>query len=119
MVPYYNDFVVYENHAYGFDGNIFCCIDLETGERKWKKGRYGYGQVLLLADQGVLLVLADDGTAVLVAADPAGLNELARHQVLDEKTGNHPVLVGGKLLVRNAQEAACYELTLSADEETR
>ena len=112
LVPYYNDFVVYQGHAYGFDGNIFCCIDLETGERKWKKGRYGYGQVLLLADQGVLLVMGDDGKLVLVAADPAGLDELAQLQVLDGKSGNHPVVVHGKLLVRNAEEMACYQLPL-------
>lgn len=112
LVPYYNDFVVYDDHAYGFDGNIFCCTDLQTGQRKWKKGRYGNGQVLLLAEQGMLLVLSDQGEAVLVAAEPDDLREVSRCKVLDGKTWNHPVLVRGKLLVRNAEEAACYELTL-------
>jgi outer membrane protein assembly factor BamB len=112
LVPYYNDFVVQDDHAYGFDGNIFCCIDLQTGERKWKKGRYGYGQVLLLADQKMLLILSDDGTAVLVAAEPAALREVSRFKIIEGKTWNHPVLVHGKLLVRNSEEAACCELTL-------
>ena len=111
LIPYYNDFVVYEDHAYGFDGNIFCCIDLKTGERRWKKGRYGNGQVLLLVEQGILLVLADDGTAILVAAEPAELREVSRFKALTGTTWNHPVVVRDKLLVRNAEEAACYELT--------
>jgi outer membrane protein assembly factor BamB len=111
--PYYNDFVVYDGHAYGFDGNIFCCINLADGERPWKKGRYGYGQVLLLADQGLLLVLGDEGQAVLVEAKPDALHEVGRFQALAGKTWNHPVVTRGKLLVRNAEEAACYELRLA------
>ncbi len=118
LVPYYNDFIVYQNYIYGFDGNIFCCVDAETGERKWKKGRYGYGQVLLLVDQGVLLVITDEGEAVLVAAEPDGLRELGKQQVLEGKSGNHPVLVYGNLLVRNAQEAACYQLTTEPETTT-
>lgn len=110
--PYYNDFVVHEGYAYGFDGNIFCCIDLKTGDRPWKKGRFGYGQVLLLADQGLLLVLGDEGQAVLVEAKPDDLREVGRFQALEGKTWNHPVIAHGKLLVRNAEEAACYELKL-------
>ena len=45
--------------AYGIDGGIFPCIDLQTGDRKWKGGRYGKGQVLLLENSGVRLVAAE------------------------------------------------------------
>ena len=47
MNPYYNDFVDHKGFLYGFDNNIFACIDLETGKRKWKRGRYGNGQVFV------------------------------------------------------------------------
>jgi outer membrane protein assembly factor BamB len=36
LKPDFNDLVVYQSHAYGFDGAIVTCIDLETGESKWK-----------------------------------------------------------------------------------
>lgn len=110
LKPDFNDFVVYQNNIYGFDGSIFTCIDLETGKRQWKGGRYGKGQVLLLEDSGLLLVAAESGEVVLLKADPGEHVELGTFQALDGKTWNHPVVVGNRLYLRNAKEAACFEL---------
>jgi hypothetical protein len=110
LKPSYNDFVVHDGSVYGFDGGTFCCIDLQTGGGRWRDGRYGHGQVLLLADQALLLVLAESGEAVLVAAKPERHEELGRFQALDGKTWNHPVLAHGRLYVRNGEEMACYKL---------
>ncbi len=113
MRPDYNDFVIHENHAYGFDGAIFTCLDLATGQRKWKGGRYGKGQVLLLADSGHLLVATEKGDVVLLPADPSGHRELTRFNAIEGRTWNHPVVVGDRLYIRNSEEAACYRLPLA------
>jgi hypothetical protein len=83
---------------------------LATGQRQWKGGRYGAGQVLLLSDQPLLLVLTEQGEVVLVEPNPAKHHELARFQAINGKTWNHPVISRGKLFLRNAEEMACFEL---------
>lgn len=113
LKPDFTDFVTYQGSAYGIDGGIFACIDLKTGDRKWKGGHYGKGQVLLLENSGLLLVTAEDGRAVLLQARPDEFSEVGSFKALEGKTWNHPVLVGDKLYVRNSQEAACYQMTFA------
>lgn len=113
MKPEFNDWVTFEDNAYGFDSAIFSCISLETGLRVWKGGRYGKGQVLLQQESGLLIVMGEHGEVVLVKADPTSLIELGRFQGLSDKTWNHPVLIGDRLFIRNSQEAACYQLPLA------
>jgi len=117
MKPYYSEIVVQNEYAFGFDGSILACVELEQGKRKWKAGRYGAGQLFLLADQNLLLILSETGELVLVAADPGEFKEIARFPALEGKTWNHPVLVGDKLLVRNAREMAAFRLVLRSDAE--
>ena len=115
LKPDFNDFVVYQGHIYGFDALIFTCIDLATGEAKWKGGRYGKGQVLLAEDSGLLLIASEEGELVLVKADPTKHTELGKIQAIKGRTWNHPVLIGNRLYIRNSQEAACYELPVASE----
>jgi outer membrane protein assembly factor BamB len=113
MKPDFNDFVSFNGYLYGLDHNILSCVDLATGDKKWKNGRYGNGQILLLPDAGQLLVLSESGELALVRANPSKLDEVAKVKVLEGKTWNHPVLVGNRVYMRNAEEAACFELPLA------
>jgi len=112
--PDFSDFVVHNGHAFGFDQSTLACINLADGVQKWKGGRYGHGQLILLSDQNVLLVLSEKGELALVNATPDQFTELARVPAIEGKTWNHPVVVGDILLVRNDQEMAAFRLTLAS-----
>jgi outer membrane protein assembly factor BamB len=104
----FNSAVLHEGYLYGFDESIFACIDARTGERKWKGGRYGYGQVLLAG--GHLIILTESGQVALLRATPNRHEELARFSAIEGKTWNVPAISGGKLFVRNSREMAAFDL---------
>lgn len=110
MKPDFTELLAHKGHLYGIDGSMFSCVDLTTGARVWKDGRYGKGQSLLLESAGQILIAAEDGRVALLQADPTAHKEITSFQALKGKTWNHPVIVGDKLLVRNGSEAACYAL---------
>jgi outer membrane protein assembly factor BamB len=104
----FNSSVIYQGYAYGFDEAILACIDLKTGELKWKGGRYGYGQLLLAGDH--LVVTTEEGDVVLVKAAPDGFHEVARFPAVEGKTWNIPAIDHGLLLVRNTTEMTCFRI---------
>jgi outer membrane protein assembly factor BamB len=110
MRTQFSNVVIARDCVFGLDSRILSCVDLATGERKWKGERYDFGQVLLVGD--LLIVQAEKGDVALVEANPNEFKELGRIPALKDKTWNNPVLSGPYLLVRNDREAVCYELPI-------
>ena len=104
----FSNFLVLDGLLFGFDDGILTCVDAATGERRWKDGRFGHGQLLRVGEH--LLVLGEFGEVLLLAPDPEELRVLARKKLLDDKTWNSPTLAAPYLLLRNDREAACYRL---------
>ncbi len=104
----FNEAVSRGRYVYGLDDGILACIDVKTGRRIWKGGRYRYGQILLWGDK--LIVQAEAGYVAVVEASPEKFTEVARLEALNDRTWNMPVVDKGRLYVRNASEAACFEL---------
>jgi outer membrane protein assembly factor BamB len=108
----FDNLVVYQDHAYGLSDGILECVEIMSGQRKWKKGRFGHGQIVGVNE--FILVLSEGGDLSLVRASASGFEELAvLEHALEGKTWNNLCLYGRFLLVRNAEEAACYELPLA------
>ncbi|HEX4149492.1 MAG TPA: PQQ-binding-like beta-propeller repeat protein, partial [Pirellulales bacterium] len=112
LKPKFMNPIAHEGFVYGIDdGAALTCLDLETGKRQWRGGRYGHGQMLLVGD--LLLLQSEAGEMLLIEASPSTHRELGRFQAVGEKAWNTPALSGRHLLVRNHEEAACYELPLA------
>ena len=108
-----------DGYAYGLDEVLVECLDVATGNIKWKKRRhpeFGHGQLMLVGDK--LLVISETGELALVEASPERYHELASIQALDAAnvTWNNPAFSAPYVLVRNAREAACYRLPILSDE---
>ena len=100
--------VLHQGYLYGLDEAILACVNVETGELKWKGGRYGYGQLLLAGNH--LVVTTEDGEVALVKASPDSHQEVAKFPALSGKTWNVPAIAAGTLLVRNSTEMAAFQL---------
>lgn len=112
----FNSVAVRNGFLYGLDDGLLACVEAATGERKWKEGRFGYGQTLLVDD--LVLIQSEGGDLVLAEAKPDGFKELGRIPALSKKTWNHPTLAGPYLLARNNEEAVCYELPVQGGQIT-
>ncbi len=102
--------VLHDGFIYGLDEGIMVCLDPETGESRWKKGRYGHGQMLLT--NGQIVLLSEQGELVLIQPSPERLLELSRIPALPGgKTWNPLALARGRAFLRNHFEIVCLDLT--------
>ena len=114
----FNAGFVLDGHVYGLNEGILTCLEVESGKLKWRKrGGYNYGQILLVND--TILILTESGEVALVEARPDKAEEIARFNAISGKTWNHPILSRGKLYVRNAEEAACFDVGKSSETDTQ
>jgi len=109
LKPKLTNDVISGNYVYGLDDpGVLTSLDLSTGQRMWRDGAYGFGQLLRVGD--VILVECESGEVALIDPRPDALHELGRFTALQSRTWSGPALSGHRLLVRNDREAACYEL---------
>ena len=108
MKTQFNSAALLGEYLYGLDDGRLACLEVQTGERVWKEGRFASGQTLLVDD--LILIQNEKGTVHLAEAKPQGYQELGEIEALSSKTWNHPTLAGHFLLVRNDRESVCYLL---------
>ena len=93
-------------YVFGVSDGIFACLDLRDGTVKWKEGRYGHGQGLLIGDY-YLQMTEQPGDLVLLKPTPEAANELGRFSLFEDKTWNPIAVTGDLVLARTDREAAC------------
>lgn len=115
IANHFNSCVQLDGYLYGIDGNSDAppkdlrCVELATGELKWRQEGFGLGSLLIAA--GKLIVLSDKGELAVAPASPTGFKPLAQAQVLGGKCWTVPVLARGRLYCRNAAgHLVCLDL---------
>lgn len=106
-----------DGFLYGLDDGVLACLDLKDGSLRWRQGRYGHGQGLLVRD--LYLLMAENGELVLLQPTPNSPNELHRFRVFNGKTWNPFALAGHLLLARTDREAVCLRLPLKQQGQAR
>jgi len=107
--------VLVGNHLYGCadDKQIIICADLETGETVWKERGSGKNSVAIAAADGHLYLRYQDGTMALAKADPSGFVEVSSFQIPgsgDRPSWAHPVILDGRLYLREGDTILCYDI---------
>jgi outer membrane protein assembly factor BamB len=120
MVNHHGGVVLVGDHLYGFsDASGWVCQHFKTGETIWKQRvrDVGKGTALAVNDR---LLLQDERTGLLtlISASPEGWQEYGRMAFpersevasSDKMVWTHPVVVGGKLYLRDHDLIFCYDL---------
>ena len=101
--------VLHEGFVYGLDDGMLECVELASGAKRWKEGRYGHGQLLLAGE--LLLLCSEEGELLLLEPSAERANAvLGRFQALEGKCWAHLALSANLLVLRNASECVALEL---------
>ncbi|NNM29810.1 MAG: PQQ-binding-like beta-propeller repeat protein, partial [Akkermansiaceae bacterium] len=109
------------DHVYGFsDAMGVVCQEFMTGEKKWNEKGEGKQKGAVHYADGMLYCLNEgDGSVFLVEATPDGYKETGRFSLPREtklregtkgKVWTHPVVIGGRLYLRDQDLLFCYDV---------
>ncbi|MBS1790245.1 MAG: PQQ-like beta-propeller repeat protein [Acidobacteria bacterium] len=110
MQNHHGGMVLVDGYLYGFNNAILTCIEFGTGKVMWKDRSVGKGSITY-AD-GMLYLLGEKQMVGLAEANPKAYVEKGRFPINDRGWDSwaHPVVVGGKLYIRNQNELTCYDV---------
>jgi len=110
MMNHHGGMVLVNGYLYGFSNSILTCLEFNTGKVMWKDRSVGKGAVTY-AD-GMLYLLGEKQMVGLAQANPIAYVEKGRFPIKDRgrESWAHPVVVGGKLYIRNQNELTCYDV---------
>jgi outer membrane protein assembly factor BamB len=95
------------------DRGILWCAELATGKVQWKSRGAGSDSASVAAADGHLYVHYADGTMTLVKASPDKFEEDGHFKLPgsgERPSWSHPVIVDGKLYMREGDTLLCYNL---------
>ncbi|MEP7272629.1 MAG: PQQ-binding-like beta-propeller repeat protein [Acidobacteriota bacterium] len=110
MMNHHGGMVLVDGYLYGFSNAILTCLEFSTGKVMWKDRSVGKGSITY-AD-GMLYLQGEKQLVGMAEANPKAYVEKGRFPISDRGWDSwaHPVVVGGKLYIRNQNELTCYDI---------
>lgn len=110
MMNHHGGMVYLNGYLYGFSNQILTCLEFATGKVMWRDRSVGKGAVTY-AD-GMLYLLGEKHMVGLAEANPKAYVERGRFPIQDmgRESWAHPVVLGGKLYIRNQGNLTCYDV---------
>jgi outer membrane protein assembly factor BamB len=99
------------DHLYGFSSAILTAMKFDSGEVAWKNRSVGKGSMVFADDR--LYLFSERGLVGLAEASPQSYKEHGRFQIRtgSSPTWSHPVVVNGKLFLRDQDTIYAYNVT--------
>lgn len=123
MVNHHGGVILKDGHLYGYSDSRaakgLVCQNLETGKKVWSENGDGFGKgAVTLADGQLYCVNESDGLVSLVEATTSGfkmngqfkLSPQSDNRHIKGKIWTHPVVIGGKLYLRDQELVHCYQV---------
>ncbi len=120
MVNHHGGVVLVDDHLYGFsDAKGLICQNWKDGEMVWnEKGQYTLKGAVHVADGHLYALNEDDGTVTLVKIDPKEYKQDGQFKLEPQsanrhpkgKIWTHPVVLNGKLYLRDQEYIVCYDV---------
>jgi outer membrane protein assembly factor BamB len=106
--------ILLDGYLYGGDGQnrgAPVCLDMMTGDIKWKEDPIGERSAALLYADGHLYFRYEKGLVALVEATPERLNVKSTFKISGKgPSWPHPVILDGKLYLRYDDVLYCYDV---------
>jgi hypothetical protein len=101
--------IIIDGHAYlHLQNQIFTCIDLKTGQEKWKSKRFGK-YASLVAQGKKILALTERGELLLIRANPEKFDLADKVKVSDQETWAHLAVCGDQVFVRELKGVTAFQ----------
>jgi outer membrane protein assembly factor BamB len=113
MKNHHGGMVLIDGYIYGSDDpGVLTCIELATGETKWRERKTGKCSLIAL-DGMMLITRSEQGKVCLVKISPEAaevVSEFSQPDRTDKPSWAHPVVADGKLYLRDQDLLQCYNL---------